>query len=609
MRLVSVTLKNFRCYRQETTLVVGNLTTLIGRNDVGKSAVLEALEIFFNGDTVKIDVGDRNVRSADDTVAITCEFSSLPQELTLDAGAITSLADEYLLTSAGTLRICKTFDCSKAKPNEEIYIIANHPTHRDGADLLQLKEKDLQSRVKALGLDVSLKGNPGMRRAIWNKLPDLALNEVPIPIGKAREDGKRIWEQIKTHLPYFALFQSDRRSQDTDAEVQDPMRAAVTTALSEMHTEITAIQRKIEVRTREIAAETHAALQALDPLLGSELTPELTPPTPARWAGLFGVGMATELGIPLNKRGSGVRRLVLISFFKAAAERGLRASKRRAIIYAIEEPETAQHPRNQRVLLESFRQMTADEGCQILLSTHSPGLAADLPVDGLRFIERDGTESVIRGNVDVFGEIADSLGLVPDSRVRVLVCLEGPTDVLDLKALSHAIATAKVDLPDLSVDPRVAFVPLGGSTLKDWVTEKYLRGLGKPQVHIYDSDVAAYRTAAEEVNRRTDGSWAVITQKHEIESYLHPDAIRDAFGVDVEVLDQPDAQGEATPRSFAKAYSAKMNYESVMGDSKAKQKLAQAFRMMTYDRVLERDPSGEIEGWLTKLKATLDSCR
>lgn len=61
MRLTKVTVRGFRRYKEEQTLELIILTTLIGKNDVGKSTVLEALEIFFNNSLIKIDSSDLNV--------------------------------------------------------------------------------------------------------------------------------------------------------------------------------------------------------------------------------------------------------------------------------------------------------------------------------------------------------------------------------------------------------------------------------------------------------------------------------------------------------------------------------------------------------------------
>lgn len=121
MHLKAVTLKNFRCYADEIKVDLADLTTFVGRNDIGKSSVLEALEIFFNNSVVSIEQGDANVHSGIDKVEITCEFTEFPDSLTLDAGAETSLAKEFLLTDTGTLKLRKIYDCGNRKPSLEIF--------------------------------------------------------------------------------------------------------------------------------------------------------------------------------------------------------------------------------------------------------------------------------------------------------------------------------------------------------------------------------------------------------------------------------------------------------------------------------------------------------
>ncbi|MBI6924135.1 ATP-binding protein [Pseudomonas putida] len=607
MRLEAVSITNFRCYREEVRIEFDDLTTFVGRNDIGKSTILEALEIFFNGDLVFMEQADANVHNADKTVSITCEFSELPPTLTLDAGAETTLADEYLLTKDGNLKIRKTFDCTNKKPTAEVLVIANHPTVSSCSNLLELKEKELQKKVKDLELEVALKGNPGMRRAIWAASGDLQLREIAIPVGKLKDDVKRIWDQIEPHLPMFALFQSDRSSRDSDNEVQSPMKAAVAAAIAEVQEDIARIQAKVREKAEEIAQNTHAALATIDPNLASELTPEFSPPSAAKWQGLFSLSLSTDDGIPLNKRGSGVRRLVLVSFFKAEAERRLQTSAKRSMIYAVEEPETAQHPNNQRILIDSFKALSEDSGCQVLLTTHSPGFASSLPQESIRYVSRhsETKKPQIQSGVDAFGQVAEALGVTPDSRVQVLLCVEGPTDVLALKALSNALYQSDATLPNLASDDRLAFVVLGGGTLEHWVNQHYLRGLNKQEVHIYDGDVPEYAESARKVNERGNGSWAVVTTKHEIESYLHKDAISMAFGFQIEITDHP-VEGKATPKVFGEAFVAHSGSGKPLKDSNAKRKLAQqAFPCMTAAMLDERDPDGEVRGWLRRLGSML----
>ncbi|SHO65786.1 Predicted ATP-dependent endonuclease of the OLD family, contains P-loop ATPase and TOPRIM domains [Pseudoxanthobacter soli DSM 19599] len=607
MKLVSLTLENFRAYQTPTTIHLSDLTTIIGRNDIGKSCLLEALEIFFNGDVVRIDQADANVFSSSQSVRITAEFSDLPDEITLDAGAPTTLSDEHLLTTTGTLKIEKVYDCSKKTPTCEAFIVAMHPNTPGLHNLLELKEKDLQTLVKAQALDCPLKGNPGMRRALWDACPHLGLEETRIPVSKPKEDSKRIWEQLELHLPVFALFQSDRQSRDSDGEVQNPMKGALAAAISEAQEAIDAIQKLVQAKTEEIAKLTHDALKSIDPKLASSLSPKFVPPTAAKWMGLFSLGMDTDASIPLNKRGSGVRRLILVSFFKAEAERKLSSSAKRNLIYAIEEPETSQHPANQRILIDAFKQIAATPHCQVILTTHSPGLAADLPIESIRFVSSEGPPATpsVKAGVNVFEEVANALGLIPDSRVRVLIFVEGPTDVIALRYLSAALHAEDETIPNLMTDERFAFIPAGGSTLKHWVTEHYLRNMRRPEVHIYDSDVAKYAASVNEVNERTDGlrSCAFQTQKHEIECYLHSDAIKAAFGVDVVCVDHPADDLPSVPEAFASAFSAKQKFDGTMGADKAKKHLSSAFRHMTAAQIHERDPTGEVVGWFRKMSA------
>ena len=109
MKLVSLTLKNFRCFKNETTVTFDDLTTIIGKNDIGKSTILEALEIFFNNELVSVDSGDVNVFSDSKEIEITCEFTDLPKKLTIDATLETTLESEYLLSKNNTLKIKKVY--------------------------------------------------------------------------------------------------------------------------------------------------------------------------------------------------------------------------------------------------------------------------------------------------------------------------------------------------------------------------------------------------------------------------------------------------------------------------------------------------------------------
>ena len=599
MNLVSLTLRNFRCFREETVVSFDNLTAIIGENDVGKSSILEALEIFFNNETLKIDCGDLSVSAEDGLIEIACEFNDLPASLILDAQAETSLADEHLLTESGNLNIRKTFNTTTSRPKEEVFVSAYHPTLPQYSDLLELTNANLKKRLTDLNINdpsVQLNNNPSIRRAIWNSCQDLHFATKLVPV--AKEDGKRIWDKLKEHLPLYALFQSDRPSRDSDSEIQDPMKYAVATALAEADVaqKLSEVVEAVRSSAIELANRTHQTLASIDPKLANKLTPDFK--SDPKWAGLFSLTLLSDDGIPVNKRGSGVRRLILVSFFRAEAERNVESGKIPNIIYALEEPETSQHPNNQRILLESFEDISVEPGRQVVLTTHSPGFASDLPLSSFRFIQAgaDGERRIAQGTDTSWEEIAGTLGVTPDNRVKVLVCVEGPNDIAAIGHMSSTLHRADPTLPDLVNDPRIASIPLGGGTLTHWVNLGYLRPLGRPEVHIYDGDVTKYSAQVDQVNQRSDGSWAVQTSKHELENYLHPRVIKESIGVDIKFGDTDDV-----PKLVSEALESSTERRR-WNTSTVKQKLTdQAFPLMSAELINERDPNGEVEGWLRRI--------
>lgn len=604
MKLKAIYLKNFRCYKEEVCIEFDNLTTFIGKNDIGKSTILEALEIFFNNDLVKIESSDANV-FGDKNVIITCDFCDLPEELILDSGEKTNLINEYLTISDDILRIKKVYDCSKNKISPTIYIVANHPCAEEVENLLSLKEKDLQKIIKDKNIHAPLKGNPAMRKAIWNSVEDLNLQITEIEVSKTKEDGKEIWSKIDSYLPSYALFQSDRSSNDSDDEVQNPMKAAIQEAISEVQVEINAIQKKVQDKAMNIAVKTQEALKTIDKNLANQLTPKFTPPALTKWNSLFSIAMDTDEGISLNKRGSGVRRMILVGFFKAEAERKLSKSNKKNVIYAIEEPETAQHPNNQRILIDSFKELSQSDKCQVILTTHSPGLAQELPVDSLRFIDRNENGlPTVKAGANILPSIIETLGILPNvnQKVQLILCLEGPTDIIAFKAFSRCLRMKYPDIIDLENDKRILMVPLGGSILKYWVEKQYFRNLGCPEVHIYDNDVPGYQKSIDEINSRGDNSWGTLTKKFEIENYLHPDAIKAVYNITVNT-DLPNV-----PKQVANAYyeTNKDKLDGKWKDSTSKTYLSKVFTdAMTCDLLEERDPDGEIKGWFDRMALML----
>jgi putative ATP-dependent endonuclease of OLD family len=593
MKLAKVVVENFRGYRDPTDLNIGTLTSVIGCNDVGKSSLLEALAIFFETDGFKIDSQDLNVERRGELCTISCTFSHLPTQLVLDAQANTALATEYLLDSDGLLTIVKRYECSsKVKCN--VFARAMHPTAVPVNELLLLKNAQLKAIVKDNGISVGGTGgaasNVALREAIRQSVSDLKLQEQFIPLSS--EDGKRIWDVLQGYMPTFALFRSDRPSKDDDPEVSDPMKVAIQEALKTVEPKLEEIREEVKRRAIEVATRTLEKLREMDPSLANQLHPTFK--AEPKFDG-FKLSLTGDDDIPINKRGSGVRRLILLNFFRAEVERKREEAGTQNVIYAIEEPETSLHPDKQALLIDALMALSDAPHTQILLTTHSPGLAARLPAESIRFVSRSATNHpFVKEGPDVLQDVASALGVTPDPRPRpkVLLFVEGPHDVVFLQHVCRLLRQNDPTVICIETDMRVAVVIVGGGNLLHWVNKQYLQRLGCKEVHVYDRDDAVnpkYQPYVNELNIRAPDVWATLTTKRELENYLHPHAVNSALGISVAFTDECDV-----PQIVASALGCK--------EGKAKKRLNdEAANLMTLAELQQQDPNGEIMNWFAQV--------
>lgn len=606
MFLKEVVIENFRGYKNRQRISLDQLTAFIGKNDAGKSSIFDALAIFFDHPLGKIDATDICVHSGTSgELRIGCVFSEFPNLLTIDATSQTSLADEYLLNSDGALEIHKVYEFSDGllkKP--KVFAISIHPTAHGFNGLLSKKNAELKRLFETASIksDVDKRSNAALRKAIWANATDLALDNSETQLDN--EDAKAIWEQLSRYLPEYALFRADRPSTDEDSEVQDPLKVAIRQAIEEVQDELDAVKEKVKARALDVANRTITKLADFDSALSSQLNPHFR--SDPKWDGLFKLSLTGDDEIPINKRGSGVRRLVLFSFFRAEAERLREEHSKGNIIYAIEEPETAQHPDNQRKVIEALQTIAEADGCQVMLTTHVPALASLLPINSIRYVyshELNG-KKVCEADEEVITKVVADLGIIPDRRAKVLVCVEGPHDLQFLRRINSLLRTEDNLVIDMFGDARVAMVVLGGSTLKEWVNQHFLKNLGLPEVHIYDRDELKdgkykYQDDKDTVNARGDGSIGFLTKKREMENYLHIDAINEALnsviGLNFTFVLSDDCDVEAEIKT-------QLNGQGKIQRRSIKHWLNEdAADRMTIDRLKERNGYDEIKNWFTEI--------
>lgn len=601
MKLYKLVLKSFRGHRETQVYFDESFNAFIGKNDAGKSTILEALEIFFNNDTVKIEVSDCNVFAESKEIEIEVTFELEKFFYTVDT-VPTDLRNEFLLDN-GRLTIRKRWSCSGktiTAASLKTFIVADYPV--DLKPLVTLRINDLKKELEKFPqIDpktVNKSISSSIRGAIYKTLKNPTLEKIEIPID--REDGKMIWESIKMELPVFSLFQADRQNKDSDKEVQDPLKAITRSAISSLEKELEKIKNDITEQAEQLGRETLDKLQEMNPDIARVLKPEMAH---RPWESLFSFTFHADDGIPVNKRGSGVRRLIMLNYFRAEADR--KTSNSRNVIYAIEEPETSQHPDWQIKLIESLLQLSSKDNVQVLITTHSPYLTKLMKLETLRFVSKtDSRIEVKQGSPEVIDEIIETLGMLPDisdlkkDEVKVVLCLEGPTDVKFFNKVDEFYGI------DLEADPRVMVLTVGGSTVNDWVNRDCLKKINKKEIHIYDRDDDCKHYEMVSALNNKPNVYATLTESQNIECYYHPQKIKDSITEATNFFQtDPGWQGNWKIKNVAKDLSEylKTNSPPGMKPNTIKKRLAE-YVTISLEDIDDLNVRDELNRWFEKIK-------
>ena len=557
MNLVSVTLKNFRGYKNIKIGLSENLHMIVGMNDVGKSTILEALDAFFNesGAQSKITSGDLCAQSriaGENHISIACEFSlDLDECVIIDATRQVSPKDEMILNANGNLEIRKTWDCSKTTLKPITDIICYLPTFIDKSYLC-MKNIDLKKKLAEIvpTSQANKSVNSEMRKAIYEKLfednPTAQFCEHCVEIKSLFED-KDFFPSLEKSLPDFYLFKADRKNTTNDDEVQNPLSIAVKNAMDNevVKQKLSEIQVIIEEELKQINAATITQMQKFSSRLGRSLIPQIN----TNWTKAINNDILDQNSIPINKKGSGMRRLLLLSYLMVQAQKTSQQRGKKDIIYAIEEPETSLHPNLQNKFISELTRMSehadyrtgeeipdniaALQKYKVLITTHLPNNLAYATQNQVIYIgeNEDGSPVEITGELE-YRKIKDEIGLLPNPYYGYVIFVEGVNDqnfLCNLNKINELRSIFNVESEDVDI------IPLQGSRLLKSIEHDFYRDLPIKQFHLYDGDVQAHIDFLNNNILGKNTNWdGVTTLRKCMEYYIPASLIECALGVDLE---------------------------------------------------------------------------
>ena len=171
----------------------------------------------------------------------------------------------------------------------------------------------------------------------------------------------------------------------------------------------------------------------------------------------------------------------------------------------------------------------------------------------------------------------------------------------------HKISSADPESPDLSqleTAGRITFLPSCGSNLNVWVHR--LASLHMRECYLFDREqepeTSGRRQVVDFINTRP-GCIAMLTTKRTVENYLHPQAIREACGIDLVFDDDADVAGLLALKLMARSGESSWRQLPYKRQRRLHEKAKKILNMKAVQRMTpallaERDPGGELIGWL-----------
>lgn len=197
----------------------------------------------------------------------------------------------------------------------------------------------------------------------------------------------------------------------------------------------------------------------------------------------------------------------------------------------------------------------------------------------------------------------------------LLIVVEGENDIRFLTAISTMLHRAGPDLLDLAqliAQRRAIFLPTGGNNLIEWVTR--VATINKRAFYLFDREqepeTSERKQLVEVINQRP-GCSAIMTSKRAVENYLHPLAILEACGIELQIDDNTDVAGLLALKMMERSGESSWRQLSCKRQKRLHEKAKKALNLkavhlMTPALLAERDLEGEVVGWLRTIRRLIE---
>lgn len=534
MYISQLSVTNFRGIKETRIINLARFSSVVGKNDAGKTIVLNAIATFLDIKSFSITQTDFN----DDTKPI--EF-------------------EFRLTSDLISKLLQTKVKSKVKKTEGLDEFINDLIF-DNAIVYKRNANNIGKSWSEEFILMNDFKNPEIR-GLYFKSDDeitsiLDKYEIVIPVeGKGRNSKAEKIKYIKDHfkdepranfwipddMKISSLFpEIEMFKADYGLEADTRFKTATVTEIEEYFSRV---EDRLVLFKNEINAEMKKEADILKTymqeyasnLLDIDISPNVVWKDAIKSVDVSFQFAGDDKFIPMTHKGTGYRRLFMVARFRYLAQK----SKGNNIIYLIEEPETFLHPTAQQDLLNALKELSNEN--QVVTTTHSPVFAGATHIEGVVLctkITQSNYENAVEGNERAFlFKIIDELGIKPSFNLRdnheSILFVESTNDMK-----FYDIICRKLLGFNLIGNPKVLVLPFGGGTdIDSFLNLDYFDNSGRKLFLLIDSDKqqnkqnSQYQKAQDYTNRKKN-SQAYVIFRSCIENYYHPRCIERVYDCD-----------------------------------------------------------------------------
>ena len=388
MKIRKIEIKHYRSL-DDVTIHAGNVLALIGRNNSGKSNVIKALELFFEGSIRLVDKECFHDHSTEGPIEIFVTFEQLSDweteqfkpwlyadRLIIGKQVVCSSTGEYTINNLALTEV------------PEVEWLQEDAINGDKISQWW-EDKD---KLKVNGLDFSAelgasKPGVGKWKEIAREFLDLHHDTIPMK-EELLENPKGYPGVLKGTLPDFIYIPAVRDVlEELKVTKTNPFGQLVNSVLEKISGEqkdaISQQLREIEKRLnrgegeriKEIKEIEDRLNKLMSELMDCDIEIEMTMPQLREVFGAAKIYADDGVRTTIETKGHGMQRSMILTILRAYAEFAHAQetggeTNRRSTIFAIEEPELYLHPQSQRTLMAVF-QVIGKGVDQVVYSTHS----------------------------------------------------------------------------------------------------------------------------------------------------------------------------------------------------------------------------------------------